>query len=131
MFCSCVLGVSLVFLQIIKAGPVGLVPRQREPCAVSATMRVIIVGGSIAGTACAHALLKIGCEVIVFERATSVTAAGAVREHSPVGWGRSIAYEQLIYCSCAGLASVPAYVNTAHIHICVVSVCSKRPHKCP
>ena len=43
-------------------------------------MRVIIVGGSIAGCACAHALLKIGCEVVVLERATSVTAAGAVRE---------------------------------------------------
>ena len=43
-------------------------------------MRVIIVGGSIAGCACAHALLKIGYEVVVLERATSVTAAGAVRE---------------------------------------------------
>ena len=46
-----------------------------------ASMRVIVVGGSIAGCACAHALLKIGCEVIVLERATSVTAAGAVRTH--------------------------------------------------
>ena len=53
---------------------------------MGAIMRVIVVGGSIAGTACAHALLKIGCEVIVFERATSVTAAGAVREHPLVGW---------------------------------------------
>jgi len=41
-------------------------------------MKVIIVGGSICGCACAHALLKIGCEVVVLERATSVTAAGAV-----------------------------------------------------
>jgi len=41
-------------------------------------MKVIIVGGSICGCACAHALLKNGCEVVVLERATSVTAAGAV-----------------------------------------------------
>lgn len=42
--------------------------------------RVVVVGGSIAGLSCAHALLH-NCapwlEVVVFERALSVTAAGA------------------------------------------------------
>ena len=40
---------------------------------------VIIVGGSCGGLACAHALLGTGkCRVTVLERASSVTAAGAV-----------------------------------------------------
>lgn len=40
--------------------------------------RVVVVGGSIAGLSCAHALRKAGwLEVVVFERARSVTAAGA------------------------------------------------------
>lgn len=40
--------------------------------------RVVVVGGSIAGLSCAHALLKAEwCEVIVFEKARSVSAAGA------------------------------------------------------
>lgn len=41
---------------------------------------VIVVGGSCGGLACAHALLKTGCcNVTVFERASSIAAAGAVR----------------------------------------------------
>jgi 2-polyprenyl-6-methoxyphenol hydroxylase-like FAD-dependent oxidoreductase len=43
-------------------------------------LRAVVVGGSIAGLSCAHALLR-GCspwlEVVVYERALSVTAAGA------------------------------------------------------
>jgi len=41
--------------------------------------RVVVVGGSIAGLSCAHALLRSSqwLEVVVFEKALSVTAAGA------------------------------------------------------
>lgn len=40
--------------------------------------RVVVVGGSIAGLCCAHSLLRSEwLEVLVFERARSVTAAGA------------------------------------------------------
>ncbi len=40
---------------------------------------VIIIGGSCGGLACAHALLKRGrCKVTVLERASSISAAGAV-----------------------------------------------------
>ena len=43
-------------------------------------VRVVIVGGSVGGLACAHALLQAGtCTVTVFERASSISAAGAVR----------------------------------------------------
>jgi NADPH-dependent 2,4-dienoyl-CoA reductase/sulfur reductase-like enzyme len=41
---------------------------------------VVIVGGSVGGLACAHALLRSGrCTVTVFERASAIKAAGAVR----------------------------------------------------
>ena len=40
---------------------------------------VVIIGGSCGGLACAHALLKTGrCNVTVLERASSISAAGAV-----------------------------------------------------
>ena len=52
--------------------------KSRREATTASDMKAIIVGGSICGCACAHALLKIGCEVVVLERATSVTAAGAV-----------------------------------------------------
>ena len=39
---------------------------------------VVVVGGSIGGVSCALALLKQGCKVIVLEKASSITAAGAV-----------------------------------------------------
>lgn len=42
------------------------------------SMNIVIVGGSCGGLACAHALLKAGCHVTVLERASSITAAGAV-----------------------------------------------------
>ena len=43
------------------------------------TLDVIIVGGSCGGLACAHALLgSAKCRVTVLERASSITAAGAV-----------------------------------------------------
>ena len=43
---------------------------------------VVIVGGSCGGLACAHALLKTErCNVTVLERASSISAAGAVRRH--------------------------------------------------
>ena len=41
---------------------------------------VTIIGGSVCGVACAHALLQAGnCHVTVYERASSISAAGAVR----------------------------------------------------
>ncbi|KAH9323536.1 hypothetical protein KI387_018175 [Taxus chinensis] len=41
-------------------------------------MKVVVVGGSIAGLACAHALLLAGCkQVIVLEKARTLTSAGA------------------------------------------------------
>ncbi|KAK9811813.1 hypothetical protein WJX72_010600 [[Myrmecia] bisecta] len=42
-----------------------------------APLEVLIVGGSIAGLACAHALLKQGCRVTVLERSITIAAAGA------------------------------------------------------
>ena len=43
-------------------------------------LEVIIIGGSVGGLACAHALLQAGnCSITIFERASSVSAAGAVR----------------------------------------------------
>ncbi len=43
---------------------------------------VIVIGGSVGGLACAHALLKSGrCSVTVFERASAISAAGAVGSH--------------------------------------------------
>ena len=41
--------------------------------------RVVVVGGSIAGLSCAHSLLRSSewLEVVVFEKARSVSAAGA------------------------------------------------------
>ncbi|KAK9828478.1 hypothetical protein WJX72_000211 [[Myrmecia] bisecta] len=41
------------------------------------TVRVVVVGGSIGGLACAHALLKAGFEVTVLERASHIASAGA------------------------------------------------------
>lgn len=42
---------------------------------------VIVVGGSCGGLACAHALMKTGrCKLTVLERASSISAAGAVSE---------------------------------------------------
>lgn len=43
---------------------------------------VTIIGGSVGGLACAHALLKSGRgSVTVFERASAISAAGAVCSH--------------------------------------------------
>lgn len=42
--------------------------------------RAIISGGSIGGLSTAHALLRAGLEVLVFEKSSSVSAAGAVRQ---------------------------------------------------
>ena len=39
---------------------------------------VVVVGGSIGGLSCALALLKLGCNITVLEKASSITAAGAV-----------------------------------------------------
>lgn len=45
----------------------------------SGKVDVFIIGGSIGGLACAHALLKTGsCNITVFERAKAISAAGAV-----------------------------------------------------
>jgi 2-polyprenyl-6-methoxyphenol hydroxylase-like FAD-dependent oxidoreductase len=42
------------------------------------SIRVIIIGGSIAGLCCAHALLKSGvCRVMVLERAKELQSCGA------------------------------------------------------
>ncbi len=42
-------------------------------------VNVIIIGGSVGGLACAHALLKSGSNIVtVFERASAISAAGAV-----------------------------------------------------
>lgn len=41
-------------------------------------LQVVVVGGSIGGISCALALLKLGCNVTVLEKASSITAAGAV-----------------------------------------------------
>ena len=42
-------------------------------------IKVTIIGGSVCGVACAHALLQAGnCLVTVYERASSISAAGAV-----------------------------------------------------
>ena len=55
------------------------------------SLHVIIIGGSVGGLACAHALLQAGnCNITIFERASSVSgsAAGAVRAaHSSVCYG--------------------------------------------
>lgn len=40
-------------------------------------LRVIVRGGSIGGITTAHSLLRAGCEVVVYEQAPSVVAAGA------------------------------------------------------
>ena len=41
---------------------------------------VLVIGGSIGGVSCALSLLKVrGCKVTVLERASSISAAGAVR----------------------------------------------------
>lgn len=44
---------------------------------------VVVVGGSIGGVSCALALLKQGCKVTVLEKASSITAAGAVSPAVP------------------------------------------------
>ncbi len=47
-------------------------------------MNVTIIGGSVCGVACAHALLQAGnCLVTVYERASSISAAGAVCVFTP------------------------------------------------
>ncbi len=46
---------------------------------LSDKLDVVIIGGSVGGLACAHALLKtMSCKVTVFERAKAISAAGAV-----------------------------------------------------
>lgn len=41
-------------------------------------LEVVVIGGSVGGLAAAHALLRAGCSVTVFERSQRVAAAGAV-----------------------------------------------------
>eukprot|EP01018_Ginkgo_biloba_P011495 Gb_23864 [translate_table: standard] len=56
-------------------------------------MKVVVVGGSIAGLACAYALIAAGCQAIVLEKARSLTSAGAGLGLDPetcqalCGWG--------------------------------------------
>ena len=44
-------------------------------------INAIVIGGSIGGLSCAHALLHAGCRVQVFERSSRISPAGAVRSH--------------------------------------------------
>jgi 2-polyprenyl-6-methoxyphenol hydroxylase-like FAD-dependent oxidoreductase len=60
------------------------------------SMSIVIVGGSCGGLACAHALLKAGCHVTVFERASSITAAGAVSEAHPGVYIHSICVNVIV-----------------------------------
>jgi heterodisulfide reductase subunit A-like polyferredoxin len=41
-------------------------------------LEVVIIGGSVGGLSVAHALLRAGCSVNVYERAEKVASAGAV-----------------------------------------------------
>ena len=47
------------------------------------SLKVIIIGGGIGGTAAAHALLRVGCEVRIYEQVNAKTEVGAGIQISP------------------------------------------------
>ena len=47
------------------------------------SLKVIIIGAGIGGTAAAHALLRVGCEVRIYEQVNAKTEVGAGIQISP------------------------------------------------